>query len=882
MSEANTGSTGSSQPIDIRQPLATTNYVIAIEGIYPSRNLSTNPLLGGIAQFAGNFAPRGWAFCEGQILPINQHQALYSILGNTYGGDGRTSFALPDLRGRVPIGIGQGPGLNMVRLGQQLGREADDLGKPPQHSHPVGDGATGDTGKGPGSLSTTMPSLGLMPVVALQGIYPSRSLSANPALGDISWFAGTFAPRGWAQASGQLMSIASNNALFSLYGTAFGGDGRTTFALPDLRGRIAIGMGQGPGLSPVSLGDRGGSLTSSIDVAQMPRHNHDQSDDDATGRTGGSASVNLQQPWLALNYQMALRGTFPSRSLEGSEAVLASKESKQSDPPQAFLKANTSLSDQEALKQIKPLIAASQSLWEQAGADQRDLQTLRKVTIELADLAPGHLAQVTSENTIQLDRDGNHRGWYLDSQPLNHTEFDETDPFTGAASASAGDAAQYYDLLTTLLHEQAHVLGHNHVEDPEDLLYGALSVGIRKTPNRELTSRQKNASSDHNHSHDQAEQPYMNADDSMIASIGMTGTNFAPRMTALMNGQILSIASNTALFSLIGTIYGGDGRTTTALPDFRGRAVVGSGLGPGLTPYTLGSRSGREQTRLTVDQLPEHSHPEPYPTGDLASAPVSLNQLPPTPVSTETEEPTLSKMLGLSQSMTIADKNYTLKKPASVTAKFTNQGTLTNTSKLIIKGSFTNNGSLTNQGTLQNNGTLNTSNGTLINKGTMSGNGTIIGFYNCEGTLKPGQSTGGINIEGHFIKSKGRTMIELAGHRNFKMSPSKTQHDFLNIDGDVQLRGPLKVKLIDDYILKPGRQHKIIRVKGNRFGTFNNLKEGDRVKVKNAAGEKLFISYSGGDGNDVVLYTQPASKDSDPLALNRDSLQIQTMGSDNI
>ena len=125
-------------------------------------------------------------------------------------------------------------------------------------------------------------------------------------------------------------------------------------------------------------------------------------------------------------------------------------------------------------------------------------------------------------------------------------------------------------------------------------------------------------------------------------------------------------------------------------------------------------------------------------------------------------------------------------------------------------------------------------------------------------------------------------MIELAGHRNFKTNPRKTQHDFLNIEGDMQLRGPLKVKLIDDYILKPGRQHKIISVKGNRFGTFNNLKEGDRVKVKNTAGEKLFISYSGGDGNDVVLYTQPPSKDSDPLALDRDSLQIQTMVSDSI
>ena len=85
------------------------------------------PFLGQTLLFAGNFAPRGWALCEGQILPINQNQALFSILGTTYGGDGRTSFALPDLRGRAPISQGNGAGLPSYTLGQRGGNSTTTL-----------------------------------------------------------------------------------------------------------------------------------------------------------------------------------------------------------------------------------------------------------------------------------------------------------------------------------------------------------------------------------------------------------------------------------------------------------------------------------------------------------------------------------------------------------------------------------------------------------------------------------------------------------------------------------------------------------------------------------------------------------------------------------
>jgi len=83
----------------------------------------SEPFVGQIMLFGGNFAPRGWAFCDGQLLAINQNDALFSLLGTLYGGDGRTTFALPDLRGRTPVHMGEGPGLSERRIGSDMGEE---------------------------------------------------------------------------------------------------------------------------------------------------------------------------------------------------------------------------------------------------------------------------------------------------------------------------------------------------------------------------------------------------------------------------------------------------------------------------------------------------------------------------------------------------------------------------------------------------------------------------------------------------------------------------------------------------------------------------------------------------------------------------------------
>ncbi|MCW8092721.1 phage tail protein [Alteromonas sp. ASW11-130] len=98
---------------------------------------SSSPYVGGMCLFAGNFAIRDWARAEGQLLPIDDNTALFSLVGTTYGGDGRTTFGLPDLRGRTPIGVGSGPGLNNITWGQKGGQEAITLtlSNLPSHTH---------------------------------------------------------------------------------------------------------------------------------------------------------------------------------------------------------------------------------------------------------------------------------------------------------------------------------------------------------------------------------------------------------------------------------------------------------------------------------------------------------------------------------------------------------------------------------------------------------------------------------------------------------------------------------------------------------------------------------------------------------------------------
>ena len=110
---------------------------LAISTLFSQPVFAQEPFIGEIRFFGGNFAPRGWALCDGQLLAISQNSALFSILGTTYGGDGRTTFALPDMRGRGPLHPGNGSGLSSFRLGQRGGRETVTLNQNqlPSHTH---------------------------------------------------------------------------------------------------------------------------------------------------------------------------------------------------------------------------------------------------------------------------------------------------------------------------------------------------------------------------------------------------------------------------------------------------------------------------------------------------------------------------------------------------------------------------------------------------------------------------------------------------------------------------------------------------------------------------------------------------------------------------
>ena len=425
-----TNNTGGGQSHNNVQPSLGIYYVICLSGYFPSRNGAptedSEPFIGEIMMFGGNFPPRNWAFCDGQLLPIAQNTALFSLLGTTYGGDGRTTFALPDLRGRVPVGVGSGPGLTPVSWGQRSGTETNTVtvNQLASHSHNLpapANGPTPNTG-GSQSINNMQPYLGLYYVIALQGIYPSRNAERNegsePFIGEIRLVGFNFPPRGWAYCEGQLLSIASYSALFSLLGTTYGGDGRTTFALPDLRGRIAVHPGTGPGLSNYRWGERGGTNSTTLNTNTIPAHNHyvPQLGGD-TANTGGNQSHSNIQPYLALYHSIALQGIYPSRN--------------------------------------------------------------------------------------------------------------------GGASVES--------------------------------------------------------------------EPY-------LAEIVIFGFNFAPRGWGFCDGQLLSISSYSAVFSLLGTTFGGDGRTTFALPDLRSRVAMHPGNGPGLSNRRWGEKMGAETTTLTINQIPSHNH----------------------------------------------------------------------------------------------------------------------------------------------------------------------------------------------------------------------------------------------------------------------------------
>jgi microcystin-dependent protein len=338
---------------------------------------SPQPFVGEVRLFGGNFAPSGWAMCNGQLLDPTTSPDLFAVIATTYGGNGTTSFAVPDLRGRAPLQPGQGPGLQSRSLGEVGGVESHALSASqlPSHTHAMRAGsANGDSDSPAGRVLARIPAaipqygstadhdlaataiaasgggqahnnmqpyLTVTYIIALQGV--TTTSTDPPYIGEIRMFAGSAAPSAWMFCLGQQLLNADYDAFYQLIGTTYGGDGLTTFNLPDLRGRIPMHVGQG-----FIQGQVAGVEQVTLTLAQIPAHTHAAgasslagSSDDPAGRvparnaagipqygptsdtslaaaavlaSGGSGAHPNMQPYLGINFIISLDGVFPSQT----------------------------------------------------------------------------------------------------------------------------------------------------------------------------------------------------------------------------------------------------------------------------------------------------------------------------------------------------------------------------------------------------------------------------------------------------------------------------------------------------------------------------------------------------------------------------------------
>lgn len=167
----------------------------------------SDPYIGEIRMFGGNFAPAGWAFCGGQLLPIAEFDALFALIGTNYGGDGQTTFALPDLRGRLPVHNGQGPGLNSYIIGQQAGVEQVTVttAQLPAHTHPA--------------AATTNPGSQAAPGGAVWAASTGDALYATGTSADVAMDPTSPAvPAGGGQPHSNVMPYQCVNFIIALFG----------------------------------------------------------------------------------------------------------------------------------------------------------------------------------------------------------------------------------------------------------------------------------------------------------------------------------------------------------------------------------------------------------------------------------------------------------------------------------------------------------------------------------------------------------------------------------------------------------------------------------------------------------------------------------------
>jgi microcystin-dependent protein len=325
-----------------------------------------------IRLFGFDFAPKGWAKCEGQLLPVSSNPALYALLGNRFGGDGKTNFALPDLRGRVVIGSGAGyPAF--LYAGEQAHRLT--IKEMPAHNHGamassedandtalannfwaantgyaksnnriMSDKALAPTGDNL-QHENMSPYLSLNYCICLDGMHPTESFNDDEEFtGAIKALSIPLVPKNWLFCDGRKLKVSAYFNLFSVIGYIYGGEG-DTFCLPDLRGKAAVSYGTTNELTSYELGENAGEKEVILTKAQLPRHRHNTNaglsgndakpannvwangptrpaivsyaknkgkgalmNINAIGKTGGDLPHNNMMPFLALNYYINAGG----------------------------------------------------------------------------------------------------------------------------------------------------------------------------------------------------------------------------------------------------------------------------------------------------------------------------------------------------------------------------------------------------------------------------------------------------------------------------------------------------------------------------------------------------------------------------------------------
>jgi microcystin-dependent protein len=334
--------------------------------------MASDPFIGEIRMYGGTTPPPGWNFCDGTTLSINSNVELYQVLGTTFGGTSST-FNLPDLRGRFVVSTDG----NEYLPGQSGGAEQVSLldVNLPAHSHPVNCSSTGgsDTPKSntwgladesvysppaTGALAKAMSAMGITSagtgkphenmipyqcvnyIIALDGLYPGGG-AQDQYLSEIRIFPYSFVPDGWLNCNGEALPVSANQALYSLLGNTFGGDG-TNFNIPYLFGRVAMHAGQ-----VHTLGESGGEAGHVLTVSEMPAHNHQaqaSSSGPAVGlptnafwatntgvkpyggpavplmapqalnTAGGNVPHENRSPYLVISFCISITGIYPSKN----------------------------------------------------------------------------------------------------------------------------------------------------------------------------------------------------------------------------------------------------------------------------------------------------------------------------------------------------------------------------------------------------------------------------------------------------------------------------------------------------------------------------------------------------------------------------------------